>query len=149
MSILSNRKFNGSNISNKIFAHLESITRKFLAKIHWKYTKEYTFFCNKQLEPEEQVRVILFSNQTTESIFGHLKNTLVDANTSHTQLIHRTCLVFNDTLKWALNADDSDAIFAQASKDRKKNREQSKNDANEHDVNLFSHLYQLSEASKK
>ena len=57
--------------------------------------------------------------------------------------------MFNDTLKWALNADDSDAIFAQASKDRKKNREQSKNDANEHDVNLFSHLYQLSEASKK
>ena len=149
MSVLSNKKLNGSSISNKIFTNLENITRKFLAKVHWKYTKEYTFFCNKQLEPEEQVRVILFSNQTTESVFGHLKNTLVDANTSNTQLIHRTCLVFNDTLKWALNADDSDAIFAQASKDRKKNKQQSKLDANEHDMNLFSHLNQASKAIQK
>ena len=149
MSILSNRNLNGSKISDKIFNNLENITRKFLAKIHWKYTKEYTFFCKKQLEPEEKVRVILFSNPTTESVFGHLKNTLVDPNTSHTQLIHRTCLVFNDTLKWALKADDSNDIFAQASKDRKKNRKQSQIDAIEHDVNLFSHLYKSSKASKK
>ena len=149
MSILSNKNLNGSKISDKIFNNLENITRKFLAKIHWKYTKEYTFFCKKQLEPEEKVRVILFSNQTTESVFGHLKNTLVDPNTSHTQLIHRTCLVFNDTLKWALKADDSNDIFAQASKDRKKNRKQSQIDAIEHDVNLFSHLYKSSKASKK
>ena len=126
MSILNKGVFQGSKIPNSIFSNLEDITRKFLAKIHWKYTKEYTHFCDKKLEPEEEVRVVLFSNQTTESVFGHLKNNLINPNTTHIQLIHRTVLVFNDTLQWALNEDNSDEIFAQASKDRKQNKANSK-----------------------
>ena len=149
MSILGKKVFQGSKISDNIFSNLEDITRKFLTKIHWKYTKEYTHFCDKKLEPEEEVRVILFSNQTTESVFGHLKNNLINPNTTHIQLIHRTCLVFNDTLNWALNADNSDAIFAQATKDRKKNKANSKSAALEHDEELFSYLYQKSKASNK
>ena len=140
MDILNKKTINGSKISNKLFTDLENITRSFLGKIQWKYQKEYKTFCETTLSPMEQGRFLLFSNQATESVFGHLKNNLVDANTSNTQLMHRTELVFNDTLNWAFEQDDSDSLFETAYKSRYVNKSQDRVDAIGNDKDLFDYL---------
>ena len=149
IGILSNKIMNGSKIPNKIFTDLENITRSFFGKIQWKYLKEYKSFCEKTLSPTEQERFLIFSNQATESVFGHLKNNLVDQNTSHTQLMHRTELVFNDTLNWAFEQDDSDSLFEIAYKSRYVNKSQDRVDAIENDTDLFDYLYKNNRKNQK
>ena len=149
IDILNKRDLNGSKISDKQFSELEDITRSFLADIQWKYTKEYKPFSEKKLEPEERDRFVIFSNQATESVFGHLKNNQVSSKTSHFQLMHRTCLVFNDTLNWAFDVEDSDALFDKAYKSRNRNKSQDGADAIEHDKGLFDYLCKNNKNTEK
>ena len=149
IDILNKKTIDGSKISNKIFTDLENITRSFFGKIQWKYQKEYKSFCEITLSPAEQDRFLNFSNQATESVFGHLKNNLVDPNTSHTQLMHRTELVFNDTLNWAFEQNDSDSLFETAYKSRFINKSQDRVDAIGNDKDLFDYLNKNNRKTQK
>ena len=149
IDFLNKRNIYGSKITNQQFTELENITRSFFANIQWKYKKEFKFFCDKKLDSSEKDRYVIFSNQATESVFGHLKNNVVSSKTSHAQLMHRTSLVFNDTLNWAFEQTNSDALFDKAYKSRKLNKSKDGNDAIEHDKDLFDYLNKNSRRAQK
>ena len=62
--------------------------------------------------------------------------------------MHRTVLVFNDTLNWAFEQNNSDDLFDKAFKSRTLNKTQDQNDAIEHDKDLFDYLNKNSRKTK-
>ena len=119
-------KIHGKQITKKHFSALEEMTRKFLGKINYKYVKEFKDFSEKKFGEDELIRVLPFSNQNCEAVFGNLKCDQVSGNTADQQLIHQCCLKFNKTLNWALEQKNVDELFLHASSSRKQNKKNSK-----------------------
>ena len=123
----------GYEFTEKQYKSAEKTTSDIFGELSKKYEKEYSKFCDMEFSETDELRVILSSNQYTESVFGHFKDDRLSSNISDQVRFNRTMMVCNDSLNYAFCHEDSQKLIQEARKGRAKNKAKAKQAKNDND----------------